>query len=128
MLEFDWGKLRPIWLPISLTTRPLTVVRTGLTVCQTFGFISTITALSSILTVLAMSIERAVVIRSNVAAKSRFTVRVAWFVTILIWLLSFLANLPPLLFDPFKYTLDPSKTGCFREYPNSHGRTTQLNS
>lgn len=84
-------------------------------VCQTFGFITVSTALASILTVLAMSVERAIVIIYSLQARSRFTIRGAWLVVVLIWIVSVCSCLPPLLGKFNRYTLDPSKTSCTRE-------------
>lgn len=87
-------------------------------VCQTFGFITASTALASILTVLAMSIERAVVIIYSVHAKSRYSIRSAWLIVVLIWVVSVCSCLPPLFGKFNRYTLDPSKTSCTRKFIN----------
>lgn len=83
--------------------------------CQTFGFLTVSTALASILTVVAMSIERAIVIGYSIHAKSHFTIRGAWLVVVLIWIMSICSCLPPLFGKFNRYTLDPSKTSCTRE-------------
>lgn len=74
------------------------------------------TASASVLTVLAMSVERAIVIKYSIYAKSRYTIRSAWLIVVLIWIVSIGSSLPP-LFDRFnRFTLDPSKTSCTLDY------------
>lgn len=89
-----------------------------LLVCQIFGFISVSTAFASILTILAMSIERALVITYSINAKKRFTAKAAWLIIIIIWLISLISCIPPLFGKVNRYTLDPSKTSCTRKYAN----------
>lgn len=83
--------------------------------CQTFGFLTVSTAMASILTVLAMSIERALIIGYSIHAKSRFTIGGAWLVVAFIWLLAICCSLPPLFGKFNRYTLDPSRTSCTRK-------------
>lgn len=71
--------------------------------------------MASILTVLAMSVERAIVIKYSIYVKDRFTIKLAWLIIIVIWSVSLLFCLPPLFGKFNRYTLDPSKTSCTRE-------------
>lgn len=64
---------------------------------------------------MAMSIERAVVIRSSMLAKSRISLRVAWVTTLFIWTGALLANLPPTIGMVARYRMDPSNTACSRK-------------
>lgn len=85
-------------------------------VCQSLGFITVSTALVSIMTVLVMSLERAIVVKYSVHAKNWLTIDLAWLLIIFIWLVCILSCIPPLFGKLNRYTLDPSKTSCTRKY------------
>lgn len=82
---------------------------------MSFGFITVSTAAASILTVLVMSVERAIVIIYSFRAKNKFTIRSAWIIIAIIWIISLASGLPPLFGKFNRYTLDPSKTSCTRK-------------
>lgn len=77
------------------------------------------TAAASVLTVLAMSIERVLILSNPIKAKIRFTNRTAYLVTVMIWIVALGSSLPPLFGKFNRYTLDPSKTSCTRKYNHS---------
>lgn len=62
-----------------------------------------------------MSVERAIVIKYSIYAKSRYTIRSAWLIVVLIWFISVASSLPPLFGKFNRFTLDPSKTSCTRK-------------
>lgn len=84
-------------------------------VCNMLGFLTLSSALTSILTVSVLSLERAYVIASSSRNKNCISNRCAWIIVGCMWLLSISSTLPPLMGVGNRYTLDPSHTSCTRK-------------
>ncbi|KAG9510288.1 Melanopsin [Fragariocoptes setiger] len=103
----------PLVIYNCITMSPIFNDRLG---CQILGFISVLTAIVSVVTIAAMSMERCYVILHPINGRKRFTTRVALSVTLIIWLYALCLSLPPLFGYFNHYVLDPSLTTCTCEY------------
>ncbi|XP_073451181.1 C3a anaphylatoxin chemotactic receptor-like [Aquarana catesbeiana] len=93
----------------------------GPVLCKMLPFFITLNMYTSVFTLVAISVDRWILVVRPVWAQNHRRVRTVWMICLAIWVFSSAMSLPPAIYR--KIDTSKNKTICFTDYPNKYAVT-----